>query len=61
MRISHVEKYLAEITNKDGKQYATIVEQISKGYGIVAHILAFPSDIPLGHRKLQIGLELRKT
>ena len=47
--------------NKDGKQHATVVERISKGYGIVANILALINDIPLGHRKVEIGLELRQA
>ena len=61
MKNSDREKYLGDIIHKDGKQHATIVERISKGYGIVANILALLSDIPLGHRKIETGLELRQA
>ena len=33
--------------------------QKAKGYGIVANILALLSDIRLGHRRIETGLELR--
>ena len=61
MKSSDQEKYLGDIVNKDGKQHATVVERISKGYGIVANILALINDIPLGHRRVEIGLELRQA
>ena len=47
MKNSYQEKYLGDLMNKDGKQHATVVERISKGYGIVANILALINDIPL--------------
>jgi hypothetical protein len=61
MKCSEKEKYLGDFINKDGKQHATIVDRISKGYGIVANIIALISEIPLGHRKIEIGLELRQA
>jgi hypothetical protein len=61
MKNSDQEKYLGDLVNKDGKQHATVVERISKGYGIVANILALINDIPLGHRRVEIGLELRQA
>ena len=36
------------------------MERLSKGYGIVANIIALLSEIPLGHRRIEIGLELRQ-
>ena len=61
MRNSDKEKYLGESIHKDGKQHATIVERLAKGYGIVANILTLLSDIPLGHRRMETGLELRQA
>ena len=61
MKNSDQEKYLGDLINKDRKQHATIVEQISRGYGIKANILALINDIPLGHRRVEIGLELRQA
>ena len=61
MRNSEREKYLGDIIHKDGKHHGTVVERLSKGYGIVENILALLSDIPLGHRKIQTGLELRQA
>ena len=54
MKNSDQEKYLGDFINKDGKQHATIVERISKGYGIVANILPLINDIPLGYRRVEI-------
>ena len=45
------EKYLGDIIHKNGKSHATIVERISKGYGIVANIRALLTDIPLGNKR----------
>ena len=61
MKCSEKEMSLGDIINKDEKQHAAIVDRISKGYGIVANIIALISEIPLGHRKIEIGLELRQA
>ena len=61
MNNSDMEKYLGDIIYKDGKQHATIVERLAKGYGIVANILALLSVIPQGHRRIETGLELRQA
>ena len=61
MKCSEKEKYLGDFINKDGKQHATIVDRISKGYGIVANIITLISEIQLGHREIEIGLELRQA
>ena len=58
MKNSDMEKYFGDIIHKDGKQHTTIVEILTKGYGIVANTLALLSDIPLGHRRIETGLEL---
>ena len=61
MKSSEKEKYLGDFINRDGKQHATIVDRLAKGYGIVANIIALVSEIPLGHRRIEIGLELRQA
>ena len=61
MKHSEQEKYLGDMIHQNGKQHATIVERISKGYGILANITAILTDIPLGYRKVEIGLELRQA
>ena len=55
------EKYLGDIIHKSGKPHANIVERISKGYGIISNIRAILMDIPLGNRRVEIGLDLRKA
>ena len=37
------------------------MERLSKGYEIVAKIIALLSEIPLGYRRIEIGLELRQA
>ena len=61
MKDSAQEKYLGEVIHENGKQHATIVERLSKGYGILSNILALTDHIPLGYRRVQIGLELRQA
>ena len=61
MKNSNQEKYLGDIISKDGKPHATVVERKIKGYGIVANIIALITDIPLGNRRVKIGLDLRQA
>ena len=55
------DKYLGDVIRKNGKQSATIVEGIAKGHGIITNILALIKVIPLGNRRVQIGLYLRQA
>ena len=55
------EKYLGDIVHQNGKSNATIVERLSKGNAIVTNIKALIKDIPLGNRRIQIGIELRNA
>ena len=36
------------------------MERLAEGYGILANITALIIDIPLGHRRVEIGLQLRQ-
>ena len=61
MNNSKQEKYLGDIVDRSGKIRATIEERKSKGYAIVAEILAILDEIPLGQYKMEIGLKLRQA
>ena len=61
MKQSVQEKYLGDMLHQNGKQHATIVDRISKGYGILANITAILTDIPLGNKRVEIGLDLRQA
>ena len=61
MEDSDKEKYLGDVINKNASSHATVVERVSKGYGILANIRAIMHDIPLGKRRVEIGLQLRQA
>ena len=61
MENSVKEKYLGDYITKTGTTKATIEERKSKGYAIVADIMAILKDIPLGEHKMEIGLMLRQA
>ena len=61
MKPVNFETYLGDIIHRNTKQHATIVERKAKGYGIVANILALVREVPLGHRRVQVGLQLRQA
>ena len=61
MKNSEQEKYLGYQIHQNGKQHATIVDRLFKAYGILANIFALIDDIPLGHRRIEIGFELRQA
>ena len=61
MKDSNQAKYLGDWLNTSGKVKQTIEERVSKGYGIVAEIIAMLDDIPLGQYRLEMGLKLRQA
>ena len=61
MKQSTKEKYLGDIVDVSLKIRSTIEDRKSKGYGMVAEIIAIVNDIPLGKYKLEIGLKLRQA
>ena len=61
MRSSTQEKYLGDLINHTGKPHATVMERKAKGYGIVAEIMTLLHEIPLGKRRVQLGLDLRQA
>jgi hypothetical protein len=55
------EKYLGDYLTKSATPHATIQDRKQKGYGILSEIKAILEDIPLGSRRLEIGLTLREA
>ena len=53
-------KYLDDYLTNDGNAKETIKSRISKGYAVLSQMIAFPNDIPLGKRRIKLGLTLRK-
>jgi hypothetical protein len=55
------EKYLGDYLTKEATPQATILDRKQKGHGILSEIKAILEDIPLGSRRLEIGLTLREA
>ena len=58
---SHKEKYLGDYITRDGNSNETIVKRKTRGYAVLAEIKAILNDIPLGKRRMEIGLALRES
>ena len=61
MKNSDKEKYLGDFITKDAKSNATLVARKIRAYAILAEIRALLSEIPLGSRRMEIGLALREA
>ena len=61
MKCSKQESYLGDIIHESGKVRHNIEKRKSKGYGIIANILAIVNEIPLAHWKVEAGLKLRQA
>ena len=59
MKSSEKEKYLGDFITKEGNSNETIKERVKRGYGILSQIKALLSEVPLGKRRVEIGLALR--
>merc|ERR1719319_1363010 len=59
MKTSDKEKYLGDYVTNAANAKETIKERKKKGYGILAEISAILRDIPLGNKRIRVGLELR--
>ena len=55
------EKYLGGYLTNDGNSKEIIKSRIAKGYAVLAQMTAFLNDIPLGKRRVEVGLTLRKA
>ena len=56
---SEKEKYLGDYLTESATATETIKDRKRKGYGILGEIRAILEDIPLGNKRLEIGLPLR--
>ena len=61
MKNTNQEKYLGDVLHKSGMIKYTVESRVAKGYGAVSTILAIVSEIPLGHWRIQAGLQLRQA
>ena len=61
MHDSDKEKYLGEYIVSSGKLTPNIESRRNKANGIISDILTILEDIPLGNRKLEMGLKLREA
>ena len=59
MKDSNVEKYLGDIISSKGTLDETIKDRKLKGYSYISEIRALLSDMPFGHRRIEVGLMLR--
>ena len=58
---SKAEKYLGDVISDNGSIDKTIKQRKLKGYSYIAEIRALLSDLPFGHRRVQVGLMLRNA
>ena len=56
---SSSEKYLGDMISEKGTLDETIKQRKLKGYSYISEIRALLSDMPFGHRRVQVGLMLR--
>ena len=59
LKESYAEKYLGDVICERGTLDETIKQRKLKGYSYIAEIRALLSDMPFGHRRVQVGLMLR--
>ena len=61
MKESHAEKYLGDVISEDGTLDENIKVRKLKGYSYISEIRALLSDMPFGHRRVEVGLMLRNA
>ena len=59
MKESNTEKYLGDTISANGTINETIQQRKLKGYSYISEIRALLSDMPFGHRRVEVGLMLR--
>ena len=52
---------MGDYLTKYASPAATMIDRKSKGYGVLGEIKAILNDIPLGSRRVEIGLTLREA
>ena len=58
MASSKAEKYLGDVISENGSIDETIKLRKMRGYSYIAEIRALLSELPFGHRRVQVGLML---
>ena len=61
MKNSLKEKYLGDILSSSGNPHLTVLDRISRGYGIIGEIMSILDEIPTGRKRIKIGLLLRQS
>jgi hypothetical protein len=61
MKESDKEKYLGDYLTTKANSKDTIAARKTKGYAILSEMSAILKDVPLGNRRTQIGIDLRKA
>jgi hypothetical protein len=61
MKESDKEKYLGDFLTSKANSKDTLEARKARGYAILGNISALLKDVPMGNRRTQIGLDLRKS
>ena len=61
MNESRSEKYLGDIVHNSGSVKPNVAKRLSKGWGRISEILAIVKEAPLGRKRIELGLLLRKS
>ena len=61
MKESKSEKYLGDVLHNSGTVKLNVAKRLSKGWGRISEILAIVKEAPLGRRRIEAGLLLRKS
>ena len=61
MHESKSEKYLGDIVHNSGSLKPNIARRLSRGWGRVTEIIAIIKKAPLGRKRIEAGLLLRKS
>ena len=54
-------KYIGDMLHENGKPKSTIMKRVNRGWAIAGQIFALLKDLPVGHYRVQIGLELQQA
>ena len=61
MKESKAEKYLGDVLHNSGSVKLNVSRRLTKGWGRISEILAIVKEAPLGRRRIEAGLILRKS
>ena len=59
IKSSYKEKYLGDFITKNANSNETIIQRKARGFAILSEMKSLLSEIPLGSRRMEIGLSLR--